>query len=120
MGSWDSCKYDESLGGVPLCGLTLYIEGLIPMFFFFSKTLTADELLFTQSFQKQCLKVPCSLFLLFAVVSIGVNPGGLGIATPPDFGQGGRWVSWTGRKILLYLIMSYLISYRSMFESGDF
>ena len=51
--------------------------------------------------------VPCSR----AVPSdIGVNPGGWG-RDPPDFGQGGRGVvggsqgSWTGRKILVYLIM---------------
>src|SRR6218665_1894 len=29
---------------------------------------SAEELLFTQSFQKQCIKVLCSLFILFAVV----------------------------------------------------
>ena len=35
---WDSCKSDEFFGEVRLCGLTLYIESPIPMFFFFSKT----------------------------------------------------------------------------------
>ena len=34
----------------------------------------------------------------------GVNPGGWG-SRPPDFGQGGSWGSWTGRKILLYIII---------------
>jgi len=44
-------------------------------------------------------------------MGIGVNPGRLGVATLPDFGQGalwgsqgvagGWWGSWTGRKILL-------------------
>jgi len=35
---------------------------------------------------------------------IGVNPGGLGVATP-RFWAGGTGGSWTCRKILLYLIM---------------
>jgi len=34
--------------------------------------------------------------------SRGVNPGGLEGSQPPGFAQGG---SWTGREILLYLIM---------------
>ena len=57
--------------------------------------------------------------------SSGVNPGGWGRDTP-DFGQrsrGGRRgvvVSWTGRKILLYLIMYRPTGSSNMFESGDF
>ena len=41
----------------------------------------------------------------------GVNPGGLGVATPQILGLGswgsqdGSWGSWTGREILFYLIM---------------
>ena len=49
---------------------------------------------------------------LFASVCIGVNPGGWGVATPQILGRGSRggsqvgsWGSWTGHKILLYLIM---------------
>src|SRR6218665_273505 len=46
----------------------------------------------------------------------GVNPGGVGGSRPPDFGQGGcGGGSWTGREILLYLIM-----YRKCVESDEF
>ena len=58
-------------------------------------------------------------------IVIGVNPGGLGVATPQSFGrgswgsqggsQGGSW--GCGRVVKYYYILSCT---DSMFESGDF
>ena len=57
----------------------------------------------------------CTNTIIIIIIRV-VNPEGLGRSRPPDFGQGGRgrvaggrrggsWGSWTGREILLYLIM---------------
>ena len=62
---------------------------------------------------EQVMRLPVAL----PVACIGVNPGGLRVvATPQILGKWvvggslgscrGLWGSWTGRKVLLYLIMN--------------
>src|SRR6218665_48363 len=58
------------------------------------------------------------LLLKDSAGSRGVNPGGLGVATPPDFGQG----AWGGRRGWCGVVKYYytLSSTGCTFESGDF
>jgi len=59
--------------------------------------------------EQDCLDINFTYSHVHAInVTLGVNPGVLGGRDPQDFGQGGHGGirgSWTGRKILLYLIM---------------
>ena len=49
------------------------------------------------------IKILFITFIALTRLTIGVNPQGLGVATP-DFGVGGLWGSWGLLEILLYTI----------------
>ena len=113
----------KSLNGnrttLPTCTVSLFIE--ITVYARFEGThyrFTCPQIgLLTLSIQflhsSMALSWNIDDYIISSIFVRGVNPGGLRVSRPPDFGQGGHrgrrgvaeGVVGTGREILLYLIM---------------